>query len=802
MSERSTLRLVVLGVLLVSLIGTLLARLFYLQVVAGEEYRAQAASNSTREVLTPSVRGLILDQRGRPLVANRTSLVVFVDRSVLLREPDDGDAVLLRLGDALGLDPQSIGERLMPCGSEGAPPLPVCWDGSPYQPVPIAKDVAPETAMTIMERREEFPGVTAQLEAVREYPAPFEANLAHVLGYVGPVSQEQLDAQGDSTDPARLRARDLVGRNGLEAQYDSELRGIPGIMTLAIDQAGRVTGTVSETQPVAGNYVVTHVDAHLQKSVEDALESAVQSARKAGNKAPTGAAVVVDVRNGAVLAMASYPTYDPKIWVGGISTADYDRLLKTKALSSNVVQGTFPPGSTYKVVTTAAAAREGYDLYGTYDCPADYTVGSQRFRNFESAGYGPISLTQALEVSCNTVFYRIADELWLKAGGLAATSKSPDPIAETAANLGLGQDSGIDLPNEAAGLVSGRLEKLQTWEERRDGWCADAKAGFAEVRAKNPQLADYYTALAKENCIDGFRWRNGDAINASIGQGDTSITPLQLAMSYAAIANGGTLYQPQIAKAILSSTGEVVEKFDPVVRRQIDVSPEALEFLRASLSGVTFEGTGRVPFEGFPLDRIPIASKTGSAQVFGEKATTAWYASFAPADSPKYAVVMMVTQGGTGSTTVGPAVRSIYEALFGVTGETFDITKSVLVGGEPSDVLPIVRPDGTPVTPDLQPGGKPLDDTAVTDDTAVLLDDSAVVGALAFGPDLDGDGIVDEQFDLDGDGIVDEQFDLDGDGNIDSQYDLDGDGAVDPRFDLDGDGYVDEQFAWYMMVAP
>ena len=779
MSERSTLRLIVLGVLLLSLVGTLLARLFYLQIVAGEEYRAQAASNSTREVLTPSVRGLILDQRGRPLVANRTSLVVFVDRSVLMREPDDGDSVLLRLGDALGKDPKDIGERLMPCGSEGAPPLPVCWDGSPYQPVPIAKDVAPETALKIMERRDEFPGVTAQLEAVREYPAPFDANFAHVLGYVGPVSQEQLDEQGDSTDPARLRARDLVGRNGLEAEYDSALRGVPGILTLAIDQAGRVTGTVSESEPVAGNYVVTHVDAHLQAVVEQSLQEAVKQARSEGNKAPTGAAVVVDVRNGAVLAMASFPTYDPKIWVGGISTTDYERLLRTKALSSNAVQGTFPPGSTFKVVTTAAAAREGYDLYGTYDCPADYTVGSQRFRNFESAGYGPISLAQALEVSCNTVFYRIADELWLKAGGLAANSQSPDPVAETAAELGLGQQSGLDLPNEAAGLVSGRLEKLQTWEERRDGWCADAKSGFAEVRAKNPQLADYYTALAKENCVDGFRWRNGDAINASIGQGDTSITPLQLAMTYAAIANGGTLFQPQIAKAVLSSTGEVVQEFAPVVRREIDVSSEALEFLRASLSGVTYEGTGRIPFEGFPLDRIPIASKTGSAQVFGEKATTAWYASFAPADNPKYAVVMMVTQGGTGSGTVGPGVRSIYEALFGVSGDTIDVTRSVLVGGEPSDALPVVRPDGTPVTPDPQPGGVLIDDTTTMDDTALsgaTPDGTSGTGDLAtvlgdYDPygDWDGDGIVDEQFDLDGDGIIDEQFDLDGDGLLDEQ---------------------------------
>ncbi|MEK9809011.1 MAG: penicillin-binding transpeptidase domain-containing protein [Candidatus Nanopelagicales bacterium] len=352
MSDRSNIRLVVLGVLIISLISTLFARLFYLQIVVGDEYAAQAASNSTREVVTPAVRGLILDQRGRPLVANRTSLVVSVDRSILAREEDDGAAVLNRLASALGVTSASLAERLLPCGSEGAPPLPVCWDGSPYQPVPVAKDVPTETALKIMERRTDFPGVTAQLEAVREYPAPFEANLAHVLGYVGPVTQEQLDTQGESLDPARLRARDLVGRNGLEAQYDAELRGIPGITSLAVDQVGRVTGTVSESDPVAGNYVVTNIDAHLQQVVETALEEAVLRSREAGEVADSAAGVVIDVTNGAVLAMASYPTYDPSLWVGGISNTDYAKLLADQALSSNVIQGTFPPGSTFKVVRT------------------------------------------------------------------------------------------------------------------------------------------------------------------------------------------------------------------------------------------------------------------------------------------------------------------------------------------------------------------------------------------------------------------------------------------------------------------
>ena len=197
--------------------------------------------------------------------------------------------------------------------------------------------------------------------------------------------------------------------------------------------------------------------------MEAALADSVERAREAGEIADTGAAVVIDVSNGAVLAIASYPTYDPQLWVGGISTRDYERLLADRALSSTVTQGTYAPGSTFKAVTTVAAAREGYDLNGTYPCPADYQVGSQLFRNFESSGFGPITLARALEVSCNTVFYRIADEIWLKGGGLFAPVGAPDPIAETAASFRLGEQTGIDLPNEAAGLVSGRDEKLLVW---------------------------------------------------------------------------------------------------------------------------------------------------------------------------------------------------------------------------------------------------------------------------------------------------------------------------------------------------
>lgn len=699
MSERSNLRLLVLAVLVVSLLGTLVARAFYLQVMEGAEYRAAAADNTVREVAEPAVRGIVLDQAGRPLVSNRTTVVVTVDRQTLAQQPNGGAAVITRLAKILDTPREKIQERLLTCGAEGAKPPPICWNGSTYQPVPVASDVDTQTALSIMERRREFPGISAKLEAVREYPAPFNVNAAHILGYLGPVSEEQIAEQGETEAYDRLRRTDVVGRSGLERQYDRVLRGKPGITTLAVDTAGRVTGTLDERDPKPGDYLVTSIDAKLQSVVEQQLLAAVRRAQSQGYAGSSGAAVVVEVDTGRVLAMASYPTYDPSIWIGGVTKKQFQQLIDDESLSSNAYQGQFAPGSTFKAISTAAAGMDNFNLYGIYPCPSRVKVGGQTFRNYESNAYGPISLTRALEVSCNTVFYDIARRMWQEAGGPDAGIDAPDPVAEAATTFGLGARTGIDLPGESAGRVASRAFKYENWEQKKDTWCRNAEEGYPETRKTDPKMADYYTALDRENCTDGYQWRAGDALNAAIGQGDTTVTPLQMAMVYAAIANGGTLYQPQVAKGIISAEGEVVDTFAPVVTRRVDVSKKALRFLRDSLPGVTTDGSGETPFVGFPLDRIPIASKTGSAQVTGDKASTSWFAAYAPANDPKYAVVMMVTEGGTGSKTSGPSVRKIYEALFGVRGSTIDPRSSVLIGGAPQSALPAVGSDGIPVGP-------------------------------------------------------------------------------------------------------
>lgn len=700
MTERSNARLVVLAVLLLSLLGTLLARLFYLQIVDAESFVSAARANAGREIVTPAVRGMILDQAGRPLVSNRSSLVVTVDRSVLARQPDKGADVVTRLALQLGMTADELAGRLKDCGTEGAPRPPLCWNGQAYQPVTVAKDVSEAIAVRIMERRETFPGVDTRLEAIRTYPTPWGANAAHLLGYLGPVTEEQLQEQGASTDPARLRRTDIVGRTGLEAQYDAYLRGVPAITQLAVDAAGRVTGTIGDIPSRPGDYLVTTVDAHLQSVVEDQLRAAIRRANDAGNPADSGAAVVVDVRTGGILAMASEPTFDPTMWVGGISTADYDALRKSNALTSLAFQGTFAPGSTFKPVSTAAAAKAGFDLNGSYECPSEYRAGNRTFRNFESNAYGIIPLSRALEVSCNTVFYGMAERMWAQQGGLSAGSDASDVLAATAKRFGLGAATGVDLPGESAGRVAGRAFKQELWDQKKDAWCASAEAGYPETRKTDPQLADYLTQVDRENCLEGYQWRLGDALNASIGQGDTVVTPLQMAMLYSAIANGGTLWQPHIAKAVLSASGDVVTTIEPTVARDLSSDSRAIRFLQAALPGVASEGSAQGAFRGFPLDEIPIAAKTGSAQVFGTSVSTSWLATYAPADDPRYVVLMMVPEGGTGAETSGPSVRAIYEQLFGVSGSTIDPSASVLVGGSPRSDLPTVGADGVPVFPE------------------------------------------------------------------------------------------------------
>lgn len=640
-------------------LGTVLAgRLVHLQVLAHEELAEQAADVSTRDLTEPALRGRILAADGTPLAANAPVTVVTVEPRVLLEAEDEGRALIEEVAQELDLPVEALWGRTRLCGTQDAPPAPSCFSGSPYQPIPIAYDVEPESAVGLMERPEAFPGVEAAIRPVRAYPSR-EVNAAHLLGYLGrPTQQEVTDRDG-------VTAEDLVGRAGLEETYDAALRGSPARSTVTVDPRGVVTGQLDQQDPLSGNDLVTHLDPAVQAHVEEVLEDTVATARRDGWPADSAAAVVLDVRTGGVVASASYPSYDPEVWTTGVTQTQFEELTGENGdgpLLNRVVADTFPPASTFKVVSLPAALSTGVDPDQTYACPGSVSIGGQRFTNYESRAHGPLSIQRIMEVSCDTAFYTWAYEEWQEQGGLAQDSDLTDPWVNTSLDFGLGQRTGIDLPGEAAGTLPGREWKRDYWEATREATCARAEHGYPEVADQDRR--EFLERLAQENCADGWQYRPGDAVNFSIGQGDVSATPLQIAVIYAAIANGGTLWEPHLVDEIRTPAGDLVETVEPVERGDIGVSDETLQIVRSGLEGVNTQGTGAPAFEGFDLAAYPVAGKTGSAETLGERAT-AWYASYGPTTDPEYAVVVVVEHGGIGGDVAAPAVRRIWDVLAG-----------------------------------------------------------------------------------------------------------------------------------------
>jgi penicillin-binding protein 2 len=691
--SRSRLRLVVIQALVFSLFATLLVRLWYLQVATGEEYSARAASQSVREVVVQPQRGLIVDDQGRPLVTNRTSWVVSVDRGVLAKMTDDEQRrVLRRVAKVTGLKVGRIQRTLLTCGDEGSTKG-VCWNGSSIQPVPVAVDVPQPAALRVLEQPEDFPAVIAEQQSLRAYPRPFGINLAHVLGYLSPITGDELDRSEQDGDRS-VNGASVVGRAGVEKQYDAWLRGMPGYTSVEVDSMGRVIGDESEVPAQAGDTLVTSIDAKVQGVVERQLAGAIARARRTLDPvtdknyvADSGAVVVMEADTGRLVAMASQPTYDPEVWVGGVSQRQLKELYSERAgtpLLGRATQGQLAPGSTWKPFMTAGALSNGYAEDTELNCSSFLTVGNRDFKNYESGAYGYISFARALEVSCNTFFYRVGLDYWQRFGSDVDDVEARDPLVEAAQAFGFGEETGVDLPGEAAGRIADRQWKRDYYEEMKDYYC--------ELGEKPGD--DFVHRFAREFCVEGYAYRAGDAVNFAIGQGDTILTPLQLARGYAAIANGGTLFAPRVAKAVVSEDGTVLKRFAPKKVGEVDVSKASLEYVDRALLGVPAQGTLAWKFPDFPLDRVRIRGKTGSAEVYG-KQSTSWVATY----DENYVVVMMITQGGTGSGTSGDAVRTIWEALYGVRGGAVRPAQAAIPGTTPPDGLPTFADDGSILPP-------------------------------------------------------------------------------------------------------
>ncbi|MFV2119045.1 penicillin-binding protein 2 [Streptomyces sp. Act-28] len=691
-TPRVQIRLVVIQVLVFSLLLTLLGRLWYLQIRNGDEYTDEARNNHVQQVVQPAVRGTILDARGVPLADNETRLVVSASRTKLMRMEDRGEGVLTRLAGVLGMTPKEVMDKVRLCDAETPQP---CWNGSPYQPIPITDEATTQQALQIRERAEDFPGITAEPTAVRRYPAPGRARTAQVLGYLSPVTDEEIEEAKD-TDSPFLRS-DQVGRSGIERTYDKYLRGKAGVTRYEVDNLGRVLGQAENDPAVPGSTLVTSIDARVQAVAEYELHQAMKNVRKETDRvtgrpyeADAGAVVVMESRTGRVVAMASQPDYDPNVWVGGISGKEYAKLTSKNSnypLLNRAIQGQSPAGSVFKVVSASAAVRAGYPFDNRYNCSSSYSLGGRSFANFESKGHGPITLGDALKFSCNTVFYALGHKEWQRDGGLTPNKDAHDWFYRTAHDFGFGSETGIDLPNEVAGRIPDRQWKQEFWEANKDSWCRQGKKG-----------GSYVEQIAYENCLEGNQLKAFDSINFAIGQGDVLITPVQLATAYAAISNGGTLYEPTIGKALISPDGKKVQKINPKARGRLPVDAETISDLDKGLRSVVEPGgTAAWRFGGWPQDKIPMRAKTGTAQVYG-KQTTSWFATY----TDDYTIVMTISQGGTGSGASGPAVRNIYDALYGLDDEgNQDLARALLP--KPQEDLPKIQPDGTIEAPTVKP---------------------------------------------------------------------------------------------------
>ncbi|MEY3454243.1 MAG: penicillin-binding protein 2, partial [Actinomycetota bacterium] len=365
MSERGKINLIVFQTLIFSLMFALFGRLFYLQVLDSGRYQDAAISIQSRDIVTPAVRGAITDIHGSPLVVDLPGLVVFADRSTLDRQADKGISVLARTANLFGLEYSDVYQRTRLCGELPKDNRAGCWNGTRYQPIPLVGNANQDLALKVLENSDLYLGIQVQTVPIRSYPSLEGENVAHVLGYVGSVTDEDL------RNPEKNYYRnEVVGKAGLEVKYNEFLRGTPGVRTFLVNRKEVVTKEAKNFKAIAGNNLITNIDSKLQASAESALANAVSRARASGFRGDSGAAIVMEIKTGRVLAMASYPTYDPAIWQRGLTVKQAkDLFSESKGVPalSRPLQGLFAPASTFKSISVLAAAKAGYSLNARYD---------------------------------------------------------------------------------------------------------------------------------------------------------------------------------------------------------------------------------------------------------------------------------------------------------------------------------------------------------------------------------------------------------------------------------------------------
>jgi len=628
---RTTLRVRVLATLVAFLFASLVTRLWFLQVLASEKYRAEVGDNIVRTIEVPAPRGLILDDHGHVLVGNRTSLVVTVNRD---EAGSNEEQVIYELAQLLHLSPKEVTKRVEDIQYYR------------YQPVPVAFDVNWKVVAWIAQHPKEFPGVSWLEMPVRTYP--YGDLAAHVLGYLGSITKDQLK------DPAfkNYEPGDVVGQNGVERQYEHWLVGTKGITKYRVNRFGDNKGVIGSAPPKSGDNVQLTIDARIQQIAEGTLADGIAFARTQSEtgsnglfKATGGALVVMDPTTGAIKALASYPKFNPEVFVDGTSEqrTHVFNAPQNPAID-RAIQGQYPPGSTYKPFVALSALRRGLANESTYyPCPGSYFVPKdplhEHFDNWTQSFLGSYTLAGALVQSCDTIFYPFGFRYWQE-WYPTRDSKSPVlPMQHDLRAMGFGRPTGVDLPYEQSGLVPDPMWKAQVHKQMPDAY---------------PE-GDTFPA---------------DFILMTIGQGETLVTPLQLATAYSTIANGGRECWPHIAQQITAPSGRLVHAIRPRCNHRVPFSLQTVDYVRNALAGVVTSGTAASAFTGFPFSQVSVAGKTGTAQVTGQQ-DYSWFAAMTSGMGKQYVIVALVEQGGHGATTAAPIVRHVIEQLYGLTPSPF-----------------------------------------------------------------------------------------------------------------------------------
>jgi penicillin-binding protein 2 len=581
--------------LVLCVFSLLIARTWYLQIVRGDALRQRSENNRIRIQEIKPLRGLIMDTRGDILVDNQPSFDISIIPEITRNIGD----INARLTDVCDWGEGSLFFEKTQSVS-----------GKPFVPVKVARNIGRDKLAAVETHSLNLPGVIVEVVPVREYI--YGKMMAHILGYVGEISRTELERSAFTA----YRADDIVGKYGVEKYLDGALKGKSGGEQVEVDAAGRKLNILGRIDPVSGYNIVLNVDSDLQRVCWDAFRE------------KAGAAIVMDPRNGAIMAMVSRPSFDPNLFNRGISGENWKELTTNPLcpLQNRAISGQYPPGSTYKMIVAAAALEEGLITENTeIFCDGTYQMGDRTFRCWKKRGHGTVALHRGIVESCDVYFYHLGEMLGV------------DKLSEYTAQFGFGSRTGIFLPGEKDGLVP-----TKEWKRKK----------FGEP------------------------WQRGETTSLSIGQGFALVTPLQLLRAYCALANGGTLFRPRLVKRIETADGRVVEEFPPEMEGVIPISRENIDILRYALWGAVNEPHGT----GWALKRKEkdVCGKTGTAQVISLKEDEeeetddipyrfrdhALFVCFAPCSDPSIAVMVIVEHGGHGGSAAAPIARRIVDGYF------------------------------------------------------------------------------------------------------------------------------------------